>query len=339
MNKEINLLITVPLDEDQLIRLNELSDELTITHMPAETADDISDEIWERSEILYTFRILPELEKVPNLCWMQSYLAGLDNLVDNPLLNDEKVSVTSMSGANAIQVSEHAIALLLALLRQIPLMDELKHDSKWPDNKGVIFSPQELRDSTVGIVGYGAIGREVARILKAFGANIVASKSDLKKPAYEGYLKDGLGDPEGELFARLYPPQALQTMFAECDHVIITTPLTPKTKNLIGKKQLGALKQHSCLVNVSRGAVIDESALLTALLEGKIHGAGLDVFVEEPLPENHPFYEIPNMIISPHIAGFSAHYRDRAFDLFMENLTRYIAGDDLFNLFDQKRGY
>ncbi len=120
---------------------------------------------------------------------------------------------------------------------------------------------------------------------------------------------------------------------------MVTAPLTPKTKNLVGRKQLEALKKHSYLVNVSRGAVVDEDALLDALLEGKLLGAGLDVFVDEPLPENHPFYEIPNMIISPHVAGFSEHYRERAFDLFMINLEKYIAGDDLYNTYDKKRGY
>jgi phosphoglycerate dehydrogenase-like enzyme len=150
---------------------------------------------------------------------------------------------------------------------------------------------------------------------------------------------DGLGDPEGELFTRIYPPEAIKSMFNECDHVIITTPLTPKTKGLIGAEQLSALKTHSYLVNISRGAVIDEDALLAALLDGKILGAGLDVFVDEPLPEGHPFYEIPNMIISPHIAGFSSFYRERAFDLFVTNLERYIKGDALYNLYDQKIGY
>ncbi len=120
---------------------------------------------------------------------------------------------------------------------------------------------------------------------------------------------------------------------------LATTPLTPDTEGLIGMEQLSALKQHSYLVNVSRGAVIDEPALLSALLEGKLMGAGLDVFVNEPLPENHPFYEIPNMIISPHIAGFSAYYRERAFELFITNLNQYIKGDSLFNLFDPKLGY
>jgi len=339
MKKEFNILITVPLDDDQLIRLDELSESLTITHLPVESADDIPDEAWESAEILYTFQTLPDVEKVPNLCWMQSYLAGIDNLVDNPLLNSEKIAVTSMSGANALQVAEHAVALLLALLRQVPLMDELKFDSKWPDEKQNLFSPQELHGSTVGIVGYGAIGREVARLLKCFGVDIIASKFDLKKLAFEGYITDGLGDPKGELFTRLYPPQALASMFSECDHIVVTAPLTHKTKNMIGKKQLEALKEHSYLVNVSRGAVVDEAALLAALVEGKLLGAGLDVFADEPLPENHPFYEIPNMIISPHIAGFSAHYRERAFDLFMVNLEKYISGDDLFNKFDKKRGY
>lgn len=339
MSKEINLLITIPSTDEQLARLSELFPQLNISYIPADSADDIPDELWEKTEVLFTFKILPEIEKVPNLIWLQSYLAGVDNLVDSPLFNDEDISVTTMSGANALQVSEHAVALLMALLRQIPLMDELKHSDKWPENKDVIFSPQEIRGSTVGIVGYGAIGREIARMLKSLGAEIVASKSDLKQIAFDGYIPEGLGDPEGEFFTRLYPPQALASMFNECDHVIVATPLTPKTKNLIGVKQLAALQSHSYLINISRGAVVDEKALISALVEGKIMGAGLDVFVDEPLPEGHPFYQIPNLIISPHVAGFSTFYNERAFELFITNLDRYIKEDVLYNLFDSKRGH
>ena len=339
MNKETNILITIPLKDHQIIRLNEISKDLNITLLSGDSAEEIPDVIWEKTEVLYTFRVHPEIEKVPNLRWMQSYLAGLDHLAENPILQKEEIITTSMSGANALQVAEHAVALLLALLRQIPLMAQLKNDKKWPEDKGKLFDPQELYGSTVGIVGYGAIGRETARLLKAFGAEVVAAKSNLKQLEFDGYMMEGLGDPQGELFSRVYPPEAISSMFKDCDHAIITTPLTPATTGLISTKQIYALKAHSCLVNVSRGAVVNEDVLLEALQEGKILGAGLDVFKDEPLPEDHPFYDVPNLIISPHVAGFSEHYDERAFDLFIENLNRYIKGDELFNQYDSKSGY
>jgi len=138
---------------------------------------------------------------------------------------------------------------------------------------------------------------------------------------------------------RIYPPERLREMLAECDFVVISLPLTSETRGLIGEEELQAMKPTAYLVNVSRGGIVNEPALIKALQEGWIAGAGLDVFEMEPLPPDSPLYDLDNVILSPHVAGFSPHYDERASDLFAENLRRYLAGEELLNLVDKKAGY
>ncbi|MEJ5201581.1 MAG: D-2-hydroxyacid dehydrogenase, partial [Anaerolineales bacterium] len=195
------------------------------------------------------------------------------------------------------------------------------------------------RGSTVGIVGYGSIGREIARLLLPFGVTILAAKRDVKHPQDTGYTIPGLGDPHGDFFHRLYPIQALKSMLKLCDFVIVSVPLTRQTRNMINADVLKAIKSGAYLIDIGRGGVIDQSALLDALQEHRLAGAALDVFAEEPLPPSSPFWHLPNVIISPHIAGISPYYRLRAADLFAENLQRYIRGIPLLNLLDLDNQY
>jgi phosphoglycerate dehydrogenase-like enzyme len=147
------------------------------------------------------------------------------------------------------------------------------------------------------------------------------------------------GDPAGTLPERMYPPDALHEMLAGCDYVVIALPLTPATTHLIGEAELRAMKPSAYLVNIARGAIVDEKALVRALQEGWIAGAGLDVFEEEPLPADSPLWAQENVLISPHVAGFTPRYDERAATLFAANLARYMAGEPLLNLVDKNRGY
>jgi phosphoglycerate dehydrogenase-like enzyme len=148
-----------------------------------------------------------------------------------------------------------------------------------------------------------------------------------------------MGDPEGDYVTRLYPPQALRSMFKECDFAVATVPLTAETRGLIGEDELAALKPTAFIVDVSRGGIIDHQALLAALRGRRIAGAALDVFPEEPLPKRSPFWELPNVLITPHISGITPRYDQRALTLFKENLHRYLEGLPLHNRFDPERGY
>ncbi len=189
------------------------------------------------------------------------------------------------------------------------------------------------------MIGYGSIARELARMLQPLNCTILAAKKNVLHPADHDYNIPGLGDPEGDLFTRLYPIEALPSMLKLCDIAVLSLPLNPETRGIINADVLAAFKPGAFLIDVSRGNVIQPAALLPALQEKKLGGAALDVFFEEPLPPNSPFWRIPNVIVSPHIAGISPHYQQRAIDMFSANLTRYLNGSTLYNLFDPKRGY
>jgi phosphoglycerate dehydrogenase-like enzyme len=339
MNKDMKVLITVPFSEEQIAVLSEVSHNLQIVNRVVSQPEEIPDEVWEQVEILYTRWVLPKPDQVPNLRWIQFHYAGVDHSLTAPILQNLDIVATSLSGAAAPQVAEHALTLMLALGHRLPEILNLQHQGIWSHERWAEFTPQELNFSTVGIVGYGSIGRRLAQLLQPLGATVLATKRDAMHPEDSGYSFEDIGDPTGDLVSRLYPPQAFRSMFRECDYIVITVPLTAETGNMIGAREFNAMKSSAYLVDVSRGSIINQDALITALKEGMIAGAALDVFSEEPLPEDHPYWNLPNIIITPHIAGYSVRYNERAVTLFAENLDRYISKRPLYNLVDIQRCY
>ncbi len=339
MSEVIEVLITLPLADELLVRLNGISPRLHFTVIKARKVDDIPPDIWLRTEVLYTHRILPLPEQVPNLRWLQFHWAGVDHAINAPLLSMPGLVVTTLSGAAALQIAEYAVMMLLALGHRLPELMACQRRSEWPPDRWERFSPLELRRATVGMVGYGSIGRQIAHLLRDFGATVLAVKRDAMHPEDNGYIPDGMGDPDGDLARRIYPPQALASMFKECDFVVITAPLTAETRGLVGANVLAALKPTAFVIDLSRGGVLDHPALLAALREQKIAGAALDVFPEEPLPPDSPLWKLPNVLLTPHISGNTPYYDERAVELFSENLHRYLAGLPLYNIVSLARGY
>jgi phosphoglycerate dehydrogenase-like enzyme len=335
---EIRVLVTVDMPDALLERLRNVSPDLQIYLFPTGDAADIPEEQLGEVEVLYTRQALPEPELVPNLRWVQFHWAGIDDFTDHSLLRSE-VKITTLSGAAVPQMAEFVLTMMLAAARKLPQMLADQREKAWAENKFTRFRPLELRGSTVGIVGYGNIGREIARLCRSFGAEVLTTKRDLKQLEQEGYTPEGMGDPDAELPERIYPPQALPSMAAECDFVVITVPLTPGTRGLVDAKVFESMKQTAYLVDVSRGGVVDHGALVEALREGQIAGAALDVYPVEPLPDSSPLWDLPNVILSPHVAGTSAKYLERAAELFAENLRRYVANEPLLNLYDPQHGY
>jgi phosphoglycerate dehydrogenase-like enzyme len=339
MPEKIEVLITLGFNEELLAHLRGVSPRLNFTLQRAGKVEEIPAEIWQRTEVLYTNWVLPKPEMVPNLRWLQFHWAGIDHAVQNPLLERPELAVTTLSGANASQISEYVLMMLLSLGHRMTELISAQKRIEWPRDRWERFSPRELRSSTVGIIGYGSIGRQIARLLNSFGATILATKRDVMHPEDNGYIPSDMGDCQGDFVRRLYPPQAIVSMLKECDAVVVTVPLTPETRGLIGAKELAALKPGAFLVDVSRGGVVDQAALITALAERTLGGAALDVFPEEPLPAENPLWKLPNVIISPHISGNTPHYDLRAVELFCENLRRYLAGQTLYNLYQPEHGY
>lgn len=335
----IEVLVTIPFSEKLVQQFSTISPKINVTAIPAQKASEISAEIWARTEVLYTGHVLPELEQVPSLRWVQFHFAGIDRYKDEPVIQKEGLQVTTLSGAAAPQVAEYVLAMMLALSRKLPALLASQKKSEWPKERFERFSPFELNGKTVGIVGYGSIGRQVAHLLQPFGVTILATKRNGFDPRDEGYVVDGAGDPQGDLVHRLYPPQALRSMLKECHFVVVTVPMTAETQNMVNASIFNALRPGAYLVDVSRGGVVNHDDLADAIKNNKLAGAALDVFPEEPLPRSSPLWQNPDVIITPHISGGSQAYNERAAALFSENLHRYLAGLQLYNLFDRKRGY
>jgi len=316
-----------------------LTPRIKLSFHHAQKTEDIPQDVLRKAEVLYTDILLPDIEEVPNLKWIQFHYAGIDFVQGSSLLRNKDLKITSMSGASAIQEGEYILGMLLGLGHHLPELISNQTRSEWPEDRWQRFSPVELTGSTVGLVGYGSIAREVARLLQPFNVIVLAAKKDVMHPQDDGYIVEGHGDPEGNFFHRLYPIEALKSMLKTCDFVVVTLPLTPATTGIIGEAEFKAMKPGAFLVHISRGGVVDENALLQALTEKRIAGAVVDVFSQEPLPPDHPLWKAPNLLITPHVSGFSPNYKERAGEMFAENLKRYLHGEPLMNLYHPDRHY
>ncbi len=332
----IHVVVAMDFSDEIMAKLRAISPRLQIErHFP-----NVPDSVWPETEILYTVRHFPEPLQTPRLRWIQTHFAGVDSITKLPIVKAEDVEITTGSGIHAVQMAEYCLAMMLAFAYKIPTALKLQAKAEWPTRPTDVFAPYQLRGQTLGIAGYGSIGRELARLAAAFGMTVLASKRNMKEVTdNEGYAEPGTGDPEGTIPARLYPPEAMASMVALCDWVVVTTPLVEGAPPVIDEAVLKAMKKTAVLVNVARGAVIDEAALITTLSTEKIAGAALDVFKEEPLPATSPLWNLDNVILTPHISGNSAQLHEKAAALFAENLQRYLENKPLLNQFNRKRGY
>ncbi len=258
-----------------------------------------------------------------NLRWMQQWGAGADWLMNDPEAVAHPFVLTNASGIHAIPISEHILALMLALARHLPevIRRQPSHEWRRPDRQRV----RELAGSTAVVIGLGAIGGRTARLLHAHDVHVIGVRRNPSVPA--------------QGVERLVGPDELLAVLPEADWVVITAPLTPETRHLIGARELAATKPTACIINIGRGAIIDQEALIAALRAGRLGGAGLDVTTPEPLPADAPLWDLDNVIISPHYSGSTPAYEERAFALFEENLRRYLVGEPLINVVDKHLAY
>lgn len=329
----IKVLVAMDFSDDIMEQLAAVSPRLEIErHFPR-----VPDSAYADAEVLYTMRHFPEPDQAPHLRWIQVHNAGINHVLQHPIIHAQDVEITTASGIHATPIAEYCLAMMLAFAYRLPELQRLQAQAQWP---GENFPTQPLRGQTLGIVGYGSIGRELARLADALGMIVVATKRDLRQTALEEkYSESGLGDPAGEIPTRLYPPQALASMVTVCDYVVLAVPLTDDTRHVVNETIFEAMKKTAVLINVARGAVVDEAALVSALAAEKIMGAALDVFEEEPLPTTSPLWQMENIIITPHISGNTARYHEKVAALFAENLKRYVHNEPLLNKYDRDRGY
>jgi len=257
------------------------------------------------------------------LAWIHSTAAGIAQLL-YPELRESGIIVTNASGVHSIPIAEHVIGLALSLARRFPDAFRYQRESKWAQQEIWDATPhvQELRGAVLLLIGLGAVGREVARLARAVG---------LKTSAV---TLSGRGDET--LVEKIYPVADLDAALAQSDFVVLAAPETPETHHLM---DAGRFSASGYLINVARGSLVDEPALIEALEQRRIAGAALDVAEIEPLPPESPLWKCPNLFITPHLAGASEHLWRRQTDLLIDNLERWFEGRELRNLVDLKRGY
>ena len=254
------------------------------------------------------------LESATNLRFIQSIGAGYDQF---PLeeLREKGIRLASASGVNRNAVSEHAMAMILSFSRHIHIGRDNQTAHFWRDMiSDISLREDELSGKTLGIIGLGSIGSRVAKLAKAFDMNVLATKRDLSNGT----------DMADEVFS----PHSLSTLLERSDFVVLNCPLTTDTQNIINKESLNLMKSSSYLINVARGGCVEENDLIHALHNGDIAGAALDHFWDDPLPNNSPFWDMGNVIITPHTAGETRLYEENVIDILLENLDRLCEGQE-----------
>jgi phosphoglycerate dehydrogenase-like enzyme len=327
-----------PMEEPALEQFLKVSPRVRLETRVAPSVAELS-ETWPGFQVLYTASDLPRPEQMPDLDWVQVHYAGIERMLSagSPLL--PRVKLTTASGIHATPMAEYALTMMLAFAHRLPQMAADQARQYWAGTDWTGYTPSELRGATLGILGYGSVGRETARLAAAMGMRVLALKRQPAQKADAGWNIPGLGDPDGALPERFFAPNELPQLLAEADYVLLTLPLTDATRHIINRQSLGYMRRNAVLVNVGRGGLVEEAALLEALQNGGLRGAGLDVFEEEPLPPDSPLWGMPNVIVTPHISGFSRAGDQRAMELFAENMRRYLRGAPLYNLVDLAGGY
>jgi phosphoglycerate dehydrogenase-like enzyme len=270
------------------------------------------------------------LTRTPKLTWVHSASAGVERAL-TPAARERGIVITNARGVFSRPIAEYVMMMILAVSRKLPGLLELQRERTWQPLEGT-----ELRDVTVGIVGLGSIGRAVGALATAFGCRVVATRR--RPEASATAAADGLSFGEAML-ERVGGPETLPALLAESDFVVLAAPLTPETENMIDATTLAAMKPGSWLINVARGRLVDERALLRALRDGPLGGAVLDTFRDEPLQPGSPFYDLPNVIVTPHTSWSSGRVLDRSVELFCDNLRNFAAGEPLINVVDPRQGY
>ena len=276
------------------------------------------------------------LSRAPHLTWVHSATSGVERAL-TPAALARDVLVTNARGVFSRPIAEHVLLMILAIARNLPDLLELQRERTWQPLEG-----RELRELTIGIVGYGSLGRSVASLASAFGARIIA----MRRRASDGVSDTAAAEPPTDedfpfepQVARIVGPDGLRELLAESDIVVLAAALTAETESMIDEVAIAAMKRDAWLINVARGRLVDDTALIRALRDNRIGGAALDAFRDEPLPQSSPYWELPNVILTPHTAWSSARVLDRSIDLFCDNLARFSRGEPLRNVVDPNAGY
>lgn len=261
------------------------------------------------------------LAAAPNLRWHQAPSAGVNHILIPEYL-ERDIVLTNGAGTFSTSIAEFVLTYILYHAKSLSKLLQLQADRTW--KKSIELPIQEVSDSTLLIIGAGNIGQAIAKRASAFGMRVWGSRRTPQP------MPD---------FEKVVGADEWRSLLPEADYIVLATPLTPQTRQLIDESALRAMRSNAFLINIARGAVVDEAALITALQHGWIAGAGLDAFETEPLPVDSPLWSLPNVFVTPHCSGFSPRIADRMIALFLDNLNRYQTGQPLRNVVDKRAGY
>lgn len=300
---------------------------LEIVTLPQDREVRLPDDMCARIDVaFFSGDIFPDhsrqffsaVRKAPALKWLHVFNAGVDHPIYTEML-ERGVRLTTSSGTAAVPIAQTAIAGLLMLARNFPLWLAAQREHRWdPLRKDF---PADLASQTAVVVGVGHIGREIARLARALGLRVVGVRRSAQSP----------DDPVDELVA----PDRLAQVLPRADWLILACPLTEETKGLIDAQAIALLPQGARFINIARGEIVDEAALIDALRSGRLAGAYLDVVQQEPLPADSPLWDLPNVIVTPHNSTISAGNDSRVYDVFVDNLARWAKGEKLINEVDR----
>jgi phosphoglycerate dehydrogenase-like enzyme len=267
-----------------------------------------SEDFWQELELRQ--RVIPTLFRLRDLKWFHTFSAGVDSPAFQAII-DNGAMLSNSSGASAPSIAQYVLTMMLTRSKPYDSWREQQRRHEWTQARG-----GDLNGQTVGIIGTGAIGGEVARLAQAFRMRTIGARRSTRKTRYVD---------------EQVPMNRLDKLLKQSDFVVVACPLTKETEGLIGERELRLMKPTAVLINVARGRVVQETTLIRGLDEGWIAGACLDVFATEPLPENSPLWDMPNVVVTPHNSGFSPLNMDRSMGVFIDNLERYVAGKPLRN--------
>jgi len=288
-------------------------------------------------EILVSDGVPTNLSQWPDLRWVQLLSAGANQLHGHKIWQTA-IPITTASGTHGVPIAQFVPCTWLMMVHHMPELVEFKRSRAWPDR--VALGCSTVRGMTVGIVGYGSIGRECARQLDALGMRVLCLKRDPASRSDNDYNAwPGTGDPQGLIPATRYGPGQLHEMLPNCDLVVVTAPSTPSTAGMMGAEVFARMKQTARLIVVSRGELVDEMALAAALRTGQLAEAVVDCYVREPLPPDHSYFDVPKLIMTPHMSGVYDGFGPAMITLIAENLRRFNGGLPLLNRADSQRGY
>jgi phosphoglycerate dehydrogenase-like enzyme len=279
------------------------------------------------AEIFVGWRLPPEVfAAARQLRWLHSASAGIEDCLFPELVASDVV-LTNSTGLHSTCIPEHVLGQMLVLARNFHEAQRLQLRGEWNRFQVIAYASgvRELHGSRLAILGAGPIGANLARLASALGMRVRVMRRDPRR---------GIEGAEA-----VCGPQALHELLGWAHFVVLAVPLTAETRGLIGAAELGAMQSDAFLINIARGEVVDEDALADCLRRGGLAGAALDVFSAEPLPAEHPFWSLPNLLVTPHVSGYTPTYFERMLAIFEDNLERYLSGRPLRNVVDKQLGY